>query len=906
MKTVLALSLAAGLLWSVSLTVSASVIHIPADYPEIQAGIDAAVSGDTVKVSPGRYPVNLNFGGKNICLMSEAGPLLTTLEPDSTLLPIIHFASGETNGAKVVGFTITRTRGNAAIRVEGSSPTIEGNIFTDIAGGLFGNNSAIYNANNSQAVIKSNIFWKNDSAYCIIWIGSGNSVVALNNTIHSGRLGIYLYGLGAVVKNNIVTGCQMGVSANSTAPRGYNNVWGNLTDWIAGSPAATDISADPDFIDASGGNFSLLRGSPCIDAGEDSAQYNSPDGTRNDIGAVQFDQTCPTVNNMNLGEDISHLANHTPTFYWSYYDTVYLEQNGFQLQVGTDNNWTTAENWSLGPFSSPETSLVYSGTPLADGETYCWRLRVSNGLIQSAWKEGFFRMNSVPSIPTPLFPVGGEDVSVAGVILKIENATDSENDILTYDFEVYEDGGLTILAASQYLLAAGDSNTVSGRIHGLAPGDDYFWRARAYDGYEYGEWSLTAHFVVREPFVIDIPTDYGTIQAGIDAAQELDTVLVAPGTYSGEGNRDLDFKGKNIKLISDGIGQATIDCGGSPTEPHRAVYLHNEEDTSSLIDGFYITGAYVSQGWQGAISLFSGATIRNCAIVGNVSSGLTASAVAPNYKRYRVVVEYCLFMENINGIQAVADIQLNNSQFINNDIAGLYLFDMDTVTVDSCLFAGNGAYGIHTSTGSWGEYSITNNTIVLNGKGLYFWYDPPKEVAAGAPAFQLSHISRNLVAFNQETGIEGDGLGFVGVVVECNNAYGNSGGDYDSWVSWGPYPGDTLGNISADPQFCDLDTAYSVSNLSPCLPENNSCGVMIGAFGIGCYLTEICGDVNGNGNIEIIDITYLISHLYKGGPPPYPSARVGDVNGSGTINILDITYLISFIYKNGPELLCPM
>lgn len=69
-------------------------------------------------------------------------------------------------------------------------------------------------------------------------------------------------------------------------------------------------------------------------------------------------------------------------------------------------------------------------------------------------------------------------------------------------------------------------------------------------------------------------------------------------------------------------------------------------------------------------------------------------------------------------------------------------------------------------------------------------------------------------------------------------------------------------------------------------------------------LSGVCGDVDGNQSINLLDITYLISYLYKGGPPP-PSPNLADVNSTGSINLLDITYLINYLYKGGPSPFCP-
>jgi len=60
------------------------------------------------------------------------------------------------------------------------------------------------------------------------------------------------------------------------------------------------------------------------------------------------------------------------------------------------------------------------------------------------------------------------------------------------------------------------------------------------------------------------------------------------------------------------------------------------------------------------------------------------------------------------------------------------------------------------------------------------------------------------------------------------------------------------------------------------------------------------GDVDNDGTINLLDVTYTINYLYKGGPPPNPNVLLADADCNGRVNILDVTYLINYLY-NGTE-----
>ncbi|MHC4738933.1 MAG: right-handed parallel beta-helix repeat-containing protein, partial [Planctomycetota bacterium] len=93
------------------------------------------------------------------------------------------------------------------------------------------------------------------------------------------------------------------------------------------------------------------------------------------------------------------------------------------------------------------------------------------------------------------------------------------------------------------------------------------------------------------PGVLEVPSAlYGTIQSAINAASDGDTVLVHTGTYTGPGNRELDFHGKAITVRSENpdnpgiVATTIIDCQRSG----RAFDFNHGEGADSIVAGFTI------------------------------------------------------------------------------------------------------------------------------------------------------------------------------------------------------------------------------------------------------------------------------------------------------------------------------
>jgi hypothetical protein len=225
------------------------------------------------------------------------------------------------------------------------------------------------------------------------------------------------------------------------------------------------------------------------------------------------------------------------------------------------------------------------------------------------------------------------------------------------------------------------------------------------------------------PLVSD-PLENGTqehpfdaIQQAIDAAIAGDTVLVADGTYTGTGNRDISFMGKAICVKSaNGPLTCSIDCQGTEFDKHRGFVFRNNEIQSSILDGFTIQygfpaftndGEYGIDGGGGILCIKSGPTLRRC-ILRNNTAGQAGGAY------------YGFFSES-----QVTDCEFVQNQTLGTGKSGAAHCFWSRDQFERCQFKSNtawtgGAIGCEGKGNPiFRQCVIEGNTARVSGGGLY-------------------------------------------------------------------------------------------------------------------------------------------------------------------------------------------
>jgi hypothetical protein len=326
---------------------------------------------------------------------------------------------------------------------------------------------------------------------------------------------------------------------------------------------------------------------------------------------------------------------------------------------------------------------------------------------------------------------------------------------------------------------------------------------------------------------------FDAIQEAIDEAASGDTVVIMQGIYTGNGNRDLDFKGKAITVRSEDPNDPSlviINCEGTTESPHRGFEFHRYETPESVLAGLTITGGYHELGGGIYCGDYASPTVTNCTFRENSASlgggfytessptltncmfsensadgggGIYNNGEEPECKP---VISDCIFSDNSathNGgamynLGRYAQPVITYCEFIRNSVSqgggGAIRNNMSgSPALTNCLFVENSAatFGGAIRNSNSGATILTNCTFGGNsaGSGSALACNPDDAGSQSPCVFQVA----NCILWN-----DGDEI-FIDDKSIVNVTYSNVRGGSDR----GLWPG--KGNIDTDPHFADPD-----------------------------------------------------------------------------------------------------
>jgi hypothetical protein len=66
----------------------------------------------------------------------------------------------------------------------------------------------------------------------------------------------------------------------------------------------------------------------------------------------------------------------------------------------------------------------------------------------------------------------------------------------------------------------------------------------------------------------------------------------------------------------------------------------------------------------------------------------------------------------------------------------------------------------------------------------------------------------------------------------------------------------------------------------------------------------LCGNPNGDNDVNVGDAVYMINYIFREGKAPVPW-QLGDANCDGTLDVGDVVFLIAAAFRYGPQPECP-
>ncbi|MCD4769137.1 MAG: right-handed parallel beta-helix repeat-containing protein [Bacteroidales bacterium] len=358
--------------------------------------------------------------------------------------------------------------------------------------------------------------------------------------------------------------------------------------------------------------------------------------------------------------------------------------------------------------------------------------------------------------------------------------------------------------------------------------------------------------------IIEVPGDYPTIQAGIDAALTGDTVLIADGEYSGNGNVNISFQGKAITVTSEnGPSGCIINCANAD----RGFIFNSDEMSNSMLNGIKIRNGRAALG-GGVLIENASPVIQACEVIqcsatfsggGIYSDGGSPDIIDTVISNNRVTNDDSSSgagMYAANGAPQFMGCLISQNSTLGDNYGtggGIHLQNCTQAGFTDCEITNNhtngslvdGGGGIFVKgTATFTNCLISNNTCVLQGGGLWCFF-------AGVQLLSTT------IANNDSDMDIGDGIDISNSTLTILNSIVKRN-DYEDITSYESSISATYsnlpdnipgtGNISENPGFVSgPDGAYYLKQIYAGQQEDSLC-VNAGS----ALSSQVCYDLNGS------------------------------------------------------------